>query len=68
MQLSELVQSEDPNIATSECVAYTVVKEASQDTHEYEVPTVQLIVLGESQQPPSGDTPSEAIYESIQDN
>ena len=50
MKWSELVQSQDPNIATSECVAaYTAVKQA---THKYEVPTV---AYGDSQQPPNGD-------------
>ena len=65
MKLSEVVQSEDPNIATSECVAYTAVKQA---THEYEVPTVQCIAYGDSQEPPSGDRTPESVYETIPDN
>ena len=68
MKWSEVVQSEDLNIATSECEAYTVVKQAKRDTHECEVPTVQCIAYGESRQPPSGDRPPETVYETIQDN
>ena len=68
MKWSEVVQSQNPNIVTSECPAYTVVNQARRDTHEYEVPTVPCIAYGESRQPPSGDRPPEAVYETIPDN
>ena len=64
MKLSEVAKSGDPDIKTTECIAYSLVTHQPQvlDT-EYEIPTELCEAYGQSQQIPR--VQEEAVYEII---
>ena len=62
MKLSEVAKSGDPDIKTTECIAYSLVTRQPQDT-EYEIPTGPCEAYGQSQQIPR--VQEDAVYEII---
>ena len=59
---SEVAKPGDPDIKTTECIAYSPVTHLPQDT-EYEIPTEPCAAYGQSQQIPR--VQEEAVYEVI---
>ena len=62
MKLSEVAKSGDPDIKTTECIAYSSVTHQPQDT-EYEIPMAPCEAYGQSQQIPR--VQEDAVYEII---